>query len=1072
MAKKSLLFLSLLLAMATGIRAEQYGDWTYLPNTNGWECRITGYTGSDRSSIVIPKQINGYTVTSVSADFSGYSMVTLAFYQDTQIALMPYVQNCKSLTKIELIDDAGQTVATNRLPDSMTDIANAFKGSGISYLTMPNVTTVGDFAFEGCNNLQSVTFEKAAYIGDCAFQKITPADEEKKCVVTYPGPMSDWSWTKYQYSKNLVVDCTDGSCGWCGDKWNNTLYQDACLLWTLDTSGHLNIDCIPLDDFFENYGPQQVLRLPKTFWDKSLVKSITLNRVYRINNSAFKVYPDLETVVIGSGLVSIGNEAFTRCTQLKTVVLPATLTKLEEQALSDCSSLSDLYFEGSEYQWNHNVTKSFGWNNGVSSSFVVHWRCAVTFDMHGHGTAPDSQSPWSSEGATVTRPADPTANGYVFTGWYTDADCTTLYDFNTEVNHDLTIHAGWASQPCAATLTAAETVDIPYGQEWTEIPVTVSSLTLGWFQNEGQPARQAHEMKVTPFIGSGAGASFYFIGTSGNLTAYRGIGEKNLGNGLSKPFTEAGGSTNLWVYIPQETWESAEGGSYVQSLNYDAVFFCTAVTPAERYNYYETIGIGNIGQVTVRLNIPQAVTLTFDANGGNGEMTPVNTRMGFAAQVPDCAFTNGENLFIEWNTEPDGSGTTYLPGEELTVQDDVTLYAQWGKEYVIDLTGTSELVVPDMLLGELTTLGGYFENIPDDDGNDQMILDLNLDGTPDLLMVFPEYDFEEEAFVGEPLLRKLAGADDLTANYRFRLDFELDEAYQLVLFKFGNNYDEMAQPVVELLYCDIDNTYYLLPDLEDGRKHSVMLYGNTLFRNGVWNTLCLPFDLNSLASTSLEGATVMALTSSTFADGTLTLNFSAVSPQRGTEGGLQGLGTLIPAGTPFLVKLAEGANNADLMNPVFHNVIINNVLRPVETDVVTFQGHYGTMSKEEDRSMLFLDYNNRLDWPQSLMTFYAFTGWFQLKGNLEARENVQNYVLNLGDEVITGTFGDNISTDNASQFSVLNSQFFAKQSGKAERSTLSSQFSNGWYTLDGRKLSGKPTAKGVYLWNNKKIIVK
>lgn len=1053
MAKKSLLFLSLLLAMATGTRAEQDGDWTYLPNTNGWECRITGYTGSDKSSITIPKQIKGYTVTSVSADFSGYSMLGLAFYQDTQIREMPYVQNCKSLRSIDLIDDDLQTVASDRLPDSMTDIANAFKGSGITKLTMPNVTSVGDFAFEGCNYLESVTFGKAAYIGDCAFQKITPNDPSMRCVVTYPGPMSDWSWTKYQYSKNIVINCTDGSCGWCGDKWNNTLYQDACLLWTLDTSGHLNIDCIPMDDFFENYGPKQVLSLPVKIWDKENVKSVTMNHVYAIGINAFFACKNLESVVIGPGLVSIGQRAFDSCDKIPSIVLPSSVTYIGVHSFFGCSSLSDLYFEGSEYQWNHKVTKDQGWNNGVSSSFKVHWRCAVTFDMHGHGTAPDSQSPWSDEGATVTHPADPTANGYVFTGWYTDANCTTLYDFDTEVNHDLNIHAGWASQSCATTLTAAATVDIPYGQEWTEIPVKVNSLTLGWFQNEGQPARQAHEMKVTPFIGSGAGASFYFIGTSGNLTAYRGIGEKTIGNSLSQPFTEAGGSTNLWVYIPQETWESAEGGSYVQNLNYDAVFFCTAVTPAERYNYYETIGIGNIGQVTVRLNIPQAVTLTFDANGGNGEMTPVNTRMGFAAQVPDCAFTNGENVFIEWNTEPDGSGTTYLPGEELTAQADVTLYAQWGKEYVIDLTSTSELVVSWELLGELTTLGGYFENIADDDGNNQMILDLNLDGTPDLLMVFPEYDFDKEEFVGEPLLRKLAGADDLTANYRFRLDLMLDEAYQLVLFKFDNDYDEMAQPVVELLYCDIDNTYYLLPDLDDGRKHSVMLYGNMLFRNGVWNTLCLPFDLNSFASTSLEGATAMALESSTISNGTLTLNFSAVSPQGGTEGGLQGLG--LPAGTPFLVKLAEGTNNDDLMNPVFHNVIINNVLRPVETDVVTFQGQYGPMSKEEDRSMLFLDYDNRLDWPQSSMTFYAFMGWFQLKGDLEAMENVQNYVLNLGDEVITGTFGD---TDVAT--------------GIDEASPLNSQFSDGWYTIDGRKLNGKPTAKGVYLWNNKKVIVK
>ena len=37
-----------------------------------------------------------------------------------------------------------------------------------------------------------------------------------------------------------------------------------------------------------------------------------------------------------------------------------------------------------------------------------------------------------------------------------------------------------------------------------------------------------------------------------------------------------------------------------------------------------------------------------------------------------------------------------------------------------------------------------------------------------------------------------------------------------------------------------------------------------------------------------------------------------------------------------------------------------------------------------------------------------------------------------------------------------------KEDGRSER----------WYTLDGRRLSGKPTAKGVYIVGGKKIVVK
>ena len=31
---------------------------------------------------------------------------------------------------------------------------------------------------------------------------------------------------------------------------------------------------------------------------------------------------------------------------------------------------------------------------------------------------------------------------------------------------------------------------------------------------------------------------------------------------------------------------------------------------------------------------------------------------------------------------------------------------------------------------------------------------------------------------------------------------------------------------------------------------------------------------------------------------------------------------------------------------------------------------------------------------------------------------------------------------------------------------------DGWYTLDGRKLSGKPTAKGIYVNNRHKVVIK
>lgn len=64
----------------------------------------------------------------------------------------------------------------------------------------------------------------------------------------------------------------------------------------------------------------------------------------------------------------------------------------------------------------------------------------VTFNA-GEGSAVDSQV--VADGAKATKPADPTRDGYVFAGWYADADLKSPYDFSASVTKDLTLYAKW-----------------------------------------------------------------------------------------------------------------------------------------------------------------------------------------------------------------------------------------------------------------------------------------------------------------------------------------------------------------------------------------------------------------------------------------------------------------------------------------------------------------------------------------------------------------------------------------------------------------------------------------------------
>ena len=62
---------------------------------------------------------------------------------------------------------------------------------------------------------------------------------------------------------------------------------------------------------------------------------------------------------------------------------------------------------------------------------------SVTFDTAGGSAIP---SLTVKEGETITKPNDPTKEGYTFIGWYYN---DTLYNFSTEVTSDVTLAAKW-----------------------------------------------------------------------------------------------------------------------------------------------------------------------------------------------------------------------------------------------------------------------------------------------------------------------------------------------------------------------------------------------------------------------------------------------------------------------------------------------------------------------------------------------------------------------------------------------------------------------------------------------------
>ena len=223
----------------------------------------------------------------------------------------------------------------------------------------------------------------------------------------------------------------------------------------------------------------------------------------------------------------------------------------------------------------------------------------------------------------------------------------------------------------------------------------------------------------------------------------------------------------------------------------------------------------------------------------------------------------------------------------------------------------------------------------------------------------------------------------------------------------------------------------------NGGVANVTLSGRTLWKDGAWNTLCLPFDV-STTSEPLSGDNVKAMGLRTSDSGlsgtTLTLNFDNAP-------------ATIPAGTPFIIKW-DGDGSSNLVSPVFTGVTISNTAPAddvISTDGnVQFLGTYGPVKLDgNNKSNLYLGAANKLYWPSSDKNINAFRAYFQLSDGVDARE----FVLNFGEDENTTAINEH-------------------------ESHKSHELSGAWYTLDGRKLDGKPTKKGLYIVNGRKVVIK
>ena len=260
----------------------------------------------------------------------------------------------------------------------------------------------------------------------------------------------------------------------------------------------------------------------------------------------------------------------------------------------------------------------------------------------------------------------------------------------------------------------------------------------------------------------------------------------------------------------------------------------------------------------------------------------------------------------------------------------------------------------------------------------------------------------------------------------------------VVTFKYQLSGD--VTPTAVTLLDDDDNTTIINNTINV--LSNVTLQDRTLYRDNRWNTLCLPF--NAEKTGDFADATLMELDTEGIYDGKQT-GFDA-------SNGILYLffknATSITAGKPYIVKWANGSD----FTPTFNGVTITSASPDATVkssdNKVQFFGIYSPVAlTPNDKTNLFLGADNTLYYPDAANNddgkFYinAFRAYF----HIDDAAGVRSFVLNLDNEESTEIMGVNCSNTATDR--------------------------TDWYTLDGRKLLSKPTTKGLYIANGKKIVI-
>ena len=327
--------------------------------------------------------------------------------------------------------------------------------------------------------------------------------------------------------------------------------------------------------------------------------------------------------------------------------------------------------------------------------------------------------------------------------------------------------------------------------------------------------------------------------------------------------------------------------------------------------------------------------------------------------------------------------------------------------------GDIYLIMPDIMIAEDAVLSFWQKNnYINDYVKNSVIL---IDGNEEIELWSPS----EATSVWENVIIDLSAYIGQTVSLAFK--YEGYNAHDWYI----DDVEVYVPATIELANDATDNSIVI--DGNYRKTADVKLTGRTLFKDGSWNTLCLPFDV-TLEGSILEGATAKTLSDATINGTSVTLTFGNAE-------------STLTAGTPYIIKWDAAE---DIVDPVFTNVTISATegsALEFAGGSVKFVGYYNPMDiTPEDEGIYYLKADNTLAHTAKARTLKAFRAYFEFT---EEAQGARTFVLDFSE----GSQATSISSLPADML------------GEGD-----------WYTVSGVKVG--TLKKGVYINNGKKVVIK